>query len=50
MNVENNKNNQVDENIKDTLESAGYHTIQIDEGIPFRTLNISSTTFSKSKK
>ena len=38
MNIENNKNNQVDENIQDSLESEGYHTIQIDDGIPFRTL------------
>lgn len=40
VNVENNK--RVPNNMKEQLESEGYHTIQIDEGIPFRTLTYPS--------
>ncbi len=40
LNVE--KNKRVPNNMKEQLESEGYHTIQIDEGIPFRTLTYPS--------
>jgi hypothetical protein len=42
MNVSEETNNRVNNNVTGQSENDGYHTIQIDEGIPFRTLTYPS--------